>query len=217
MRKSITCVALLVVASLSGTTMAHQTKSKVKKQESPQWNVLEIGYTKSNTDIIDDNTLDLDGISIRGTTLLSRNYFLTGAYSIESDVNAIVDIDYSSASAGLGYLYGVSKTADIYATLSYEYVELKGNLLNEAADYTGIYGSEKWRESGVGISVGSRKMLTPYLEVDGEIKHVDLGDVNFTSLRGQVNYYISQRVSVGANYEFSDMHDTIGTSVRYVF
>jgi opacity protein-like surface antigen len=207
MRKTIIGIALFATVTLSGTAMAHDVKSQTKKQDSPQWNTLDVGYSKSNIDLIDDLSSDfsLDGVSIRATTLLNENYFLTGSYSIETDSNVLVDIDYSRASAELGYLYAVSKTADIYTTLSYEYVEIKTEAL------------ENIRESGMGISLGARKMITPSLEIDGKIKHINLDNTNLTSLRGEVHYYITERVSLGANYEFSDMHDTMGASVRYTF
>lgn len=174
---------------------------------SPDWNVLEIGYSKLK--VSDDTNLSMDGFSVRGTSLLNKDLFLSGNYSIVSDLQEGIELNYTRASAGLGYLYAISKTTDIYGVISYEYAKAKVSYLDE---------STSLNDSGYGLSVGVKAIVDPKLEVSAQLKLTDFSDYDDeTSFRTDANYYLAKNVAIGINYEFADNNDTIGMSVRIAF
>jgi opacity protein-like surface antigen len=174
--------------------------------QSPTWNLIEAGYGQADIDGLDE--LSPSGFAIGGSSLLGENVFIQGSYSLLSDDISGVDIDLDQASVGLGYRYGLTETTDVYASASYEYIELSAS---------GFGASESLDDSGYGLTVGLRSRITEQLELNGAIGYVDIGDESETALGVSGHYYFTQNVALGLTYSSTADVSIYGISLRYAF
>jgi hypothetical protein len=208
MRKTILSIALVSIFS-SSAAFSH-TVSKTYKHTAPQWNTVELGYTISNirdTDGLKEtyfNNIDPDGFSLRASTLVNKDVFVIGEVISLSDEYIDVDAEALQASAGVGYIFSVSKYTDAYSAVSYRYIEGESPI-------------GEFDESGYGLTLGLKSMITDHAEVGVEIDHMDVGDYERTSLRGEAGYYVSKEFALTANYEFSDDFDIMSLVIKYAF
>lgn len=146
---------------------------------------LQAGYGTVDFDDID---VDGDGLGFSGSFEINDDYFIFGGYS-QADLD--FGIDTSSFGAGFGYNTAVGENADLFATVSYEYVEV---------DVPG-FGSDD--ESGFGLGVGMRFLPVPSVELNGSINYIDVGDDDTVlSLAGLYNF--NPQFSAGLGGAFSD-------------
>ena len=146
---------------------------------------LQAGYGKVDFDDID---VDGDGLVFSGSCEINDEFFIFGGYS-QTDLD--FGIDTSIWGAGFGYNTSIAENADLFATVSYEYVEV---------DVPG-FGSED--ENGFGIGVGMRFLPAPSVELNGSINYVDVGeDDTVLALAGLYNF--NPQFSVGLGGAFSD-------------
>lgn len=190
----IKLLTLATAAFISSSTLA----------DSLDWNFVEAGYAL--TDIDGLSGFSPSGLAIAGSKLLDENIFIAASYSMLSDDFRGVDLDIDQVSAGIGYRYGLSSTTDVYVAASYEYFEVSANSGGGSAD-----------DSGYGLTIGVRSMLTEVFELSGSIGYVDIDDDSETALSVAAYYYFSDQVSIGAHHSTSSDADTTGVSVRYSF
>lgn len=130
-------------------------------------------------------TIDFDDINVDGD-----GFGLSGSYAINSDWHIFAgyqgasldfDIDVTSFGTGVGYNTELSPVVDMFARLSYEYVEVDA----------GLFGSVD--DNGIGFSVGMRFAASDQVEIDAGISYVDLSDGGDDTA-----------FSLGALYNFTD-------------
>jgi opacity protein-like surface antigen len=176
---------------------------------SPEWNVIEVGFSKIDIDGVDDNQ---HGFSIGGSFRFNDNYFIRGNYAIADDSIDGIDIDTDWAEFGVGYIYTVSGNSDLYGLVSVEHVNVDLSLGNDY-DYSVDSGY------GLGVHAGIKSRVTDDIELFGEIGFIDINDSNFSELSARLgaNYYLTEHFSIGADYRQFDDVELINVSARYSF
>ena len=132
---------------------------------------------------VDINGTDGNGVRFRGSFELSKYLYTFVDYgSTDIDVAAVVTndqgvfpaddkFDYTTIRGGLGVRFPVAFSADAYAEVSYDSLDLDlGSFALENFDMD---------DKGIGGSVGLRSMLTDDLEVRAYARFTDVGDANF--------------------------------------
>lgn len=170
--------------------------------DSPNWTYVEGSYIKVE---IDDADEEPDGFGIAGSALLGDNFILNANYrSVSEDVLGY-DVDLNFTSLGFGMRYGATDTTDIFGIISYENIEL------DVEDF----GDED--ESGYGVRIGARSMLTDSLELTGAIGYIDIDGESETSLMISGYYHLNSTFAFGLGYEAFDDFDILNASVRASF
>ncbi|WP_417435137.1 outer membrane beta-barrel protein [Idiomarina abyssalis] len=206
MRKAV--VALLML-SLPGVVLA----------ESPNWNKVDASYldTDVGVDGVDDD-LSFDGFRVGGSAAIDPdmvvldNLFVFADFDSVSNDDSNFDLDIDFLSAGIGSYKHLTKTTDLYATVSFEHVE------SEASAF-GL--SESGSDKTWGVGIGLRSMLTPNVEIDTKLDYVAF-DEELIRFNLSAFYHVTKNFSFGLGYEThretQDFDiDSLSATVRYSF
>ena len=151
----------------------------------------------------DDIGVDGDGFGIGGSVAVSDRFHLFGGYTT-ADMDFGVDLN--QAEAGVGFNAPISETVDLIASLAYVSAEV------EAPGFGSV------DDSGYGLGVGLRAMLTPVLEVNGDIQYVDFGDgADDTGFGAGFLYRFTDRFAAGLSGDWSDDFSTYQLNARMLF
>jgi len=143
-----------------------------------------------------------DGLRFGGSHRLGDDWIALGeitSYDLDGNV------DRSTLELGGGYVHGLDRNFDLITTLS---------LIHTEIDRPFPFGDSD--DSGIGMSLGTRGMLTPELELRGSVRHVKLDDSDtFLELGG--DYHFTERFSAGASTELAGDTDlfTIGARLHF--
>lgn len=144
-----------------------------------------------------------DAFSIGGSFELGENAFIFADYS-SADFDE--GIDLSQLDIGAGYAVPISTNTDFYGKLAWVTTEVDANGFNSLDD------------SGIGAAIGIRSMVSPAVELYGEISYVDLDDAgDGTSIGGGAWWNLSEVFSLGVNIENDDDVTAYGASARFYF
>jgi len=153
--------------------------------------------------------IDLDGLD-------GEAYKVSGSYNLNSNINVIgeytngeitnpmggSDLNFDEAAIGLGYHTGISSATDFTANIK---------LVAHDNDLTGD-------DTGYGVGVGIRHMLTDKIEVGSNIDYVDVNDIGDTTFKLNSRYHLNDRASFGLSYSTSEeSNDIISGGVRFEF
>jgi opacity protein-like surface antigen len=169
------------------------------------YSYLTLGYANTDFDELD---ADGDGFTVGGSyAFTNKLHGFAGYQTADLDSSlAPGGVDATRMNAGVGYNTTMSNKLDMFARLSYEYVDLDGGSGNSIDD------------SGLGFGVGLRFAASDQLELDAGIKYVDYGDLgDDTSLQVGGLYDFTDTFSLGLGVETSDDVTTIALSGRFYF
>jgi len=203
MKKLLLASTLLALSSASFAETAAEA--------SPNWKFVEASYVSSTFDD-DEDDIDASGYALKSSTTLGDNFLVTASYNTVSDEMNMygydVEITLSQLSVGLGYKYNISQATDIYGIVSYRgYVaEVEAGGAKEDAD-----------ESGYGIELGAKTMLTPNLEVGGGLDYTSVDGETDTGLVGTINYAFTTSFSIGAGVTTSSDITSVLATLRLSF
>lgn len=152
----------------------------------------------------DDIDVDGDGFGIEGSVELSDRFHLFGGYAT-ADMDFGVDVN--QLEAGVGFNTPISDTVDFIASLAYVSAEVEAAGLGSADD------------SGYGLGVGLRAMLTQALEVNGDIQYVDFGDDSDgdTAFGAGFLYSFTDRFAAGLSGDWDDDLSSYQLNARMFF
>ncbi len=159
---------------------------------SPSWTYVEGGYTRLDAD---NSGFDPDGLVISGTHLVAKDIYITGDYRMTEEGR----YDLNTLTLGGGYRLGINSTTDAYFGANFEELDMPGNT-----------------ERGYSINAGLRTMLSPQLELTGELGYYDVTDGEAT-MKVAANYYFNRHWAVGASFEKIDELDVMALTARYRF
>jgi len=203
MKKQLLMSSLIVAASALSFS-AHATNL--------DYNTMSVSYS---TVEIDDSNLDLSGVSVSGSKLLTDNVFVGATFSSRGDdVNYCyyrcddIEVTHTQISLAAGYRHELTNSTDIYAAVGYASVdyELKYDGYEDNGD-----------DSGHLLNLGIRSLLTDNIEFLGSIGMVDIGDESETSVDVGLAYHINDRFTVGASIDKSEDSSGYAISARYNF
>jgi hypothetical protein len=152
---------------------------------------------------VDDVDVDGDGFGIEGSVALTDRFHLFGGYTT-ADMDFGVDLN--QLEAGVGFNSPISETVDLIASLAYVSAEVE------------IPGFGSTDDSGYGLGLGLRAMVTPVLEVNGDIQYVDFGDGgDDTGFGAGFLYSFTERFAAGLSGDWSDDFSSYQLNARMLF
>jgi hypothetical protein len=151
----------------------------------------------------DDLDVDGDGFGVEGSVALTERFHLFGGYTT-ADMD--FGIDLNQLEAGLGFNSPLSDTVDLVASVAYVSAEV------DAAGFGSV------DDSGFGLGIGLRGMLTPAFEANGEIQYVDFGDGgDDTGFGAGFLYSFTDQFAAGASGDWSDDFSSYQLNARFLF
>ena len=187
MNRSLFAVLLLVLSASASA-------------EEFDYSYIQLDY--ANIDF-DDINVDGDGLGLSGSFAINPDWHVFGGYQA---AGLDFGIDATTFAAGIGYNTELTPVLDMFARLSYEYIELDAP------------GAGNFDENGYGFGVGIRFAATPEVELNAGIDYVDYGsgddDTGF-SAGGFYNF--SDAFALGLGGSWSDEISTYTLSGRFYF
>jgi len=153
-------------------------------------------YSFAELSIIDVGGNGEDEIRLGGSYDIGKNWMIVGGMTTLSGNN---NNDATVYDVGIGRVWNYERNFDLIATFRF----LNGEAGNNS-------------ENGHAFSAGARRLVAPQLEVRGTINHTSFNTTDtFFEFGG--DYYISDRLSLGASLEFAGDSDTFTIGARYYF
>ncbi|MBP59054.1 MULTISPECIES: outer membrane protein [Idiomarina] len=183
--------------------------------DSPNWNKLQASYIDTDIETPIDEDISMDGYAVSGSLSLNESIFILANFDSVGDESEFGDVDLDSLNAGIGFNHGITKSTDIFATVTYEKLELVGSVDD--------IGSESFDESGYGAGLGVRSMLTDFLELSVKADYLDIDDENAIRYDASAFFHLTENLSLGVGYKLYDLDeidqdiDTVAATVRYSF
>ena len=139
------------------------------------YSYLQLNYSTVD---FDDINVDGDGLGLSGSFAINPDWHVFGGYQA---AGLDFGVDVNTFAAGIGYNTEMSPVVDMFARLSYQYIEID----------VPVFGSVD--DNGIGFGVGLRFAASEQLELNAAIDYVDFSDSGDDT-----------GFSAGALYEFSD-------------
>lgn len=166
------------------------------------YNYIEGGYQRVELDT-GFGDVSADAYTIGGSFELGENAFIFADYNTADFGDGI---DLSALEIGAGYAVPIMANVDFYGKLAWVTTELDANGFNSLDD------------SGIGAAIGVRGMVSPALEMYGEISYVDLDDAgDGTTIGGGAWWNLNEMFSLGVNIQNDDDVTAYGASARLYF
>jgi len=167
------------------------------------YSYIQANYQEIDIDFGGGADADGDGFAVAGSAEIGENWFIFANYST-FDLESVVD--YTTLDVGAGYHSDVSAKTDWYATFGYAEAEVEAQGFGSADD------------SGFGVSLGLRSMMSESLELYGNIAYTDLGDgADGTAIGAGLWYTVSGNLALGLGAEFDDDVTGYGVGLRLYF
>lgn len=198
MNKYIITSALLATSLLTANVTLAET--------APNWNLVQVSYASLEIDEADK--LDFTGFNLSGSKLINKNVFVLASYTGLSDSYEDVDLDVNTYAIGVGYRYGLNNTTDIYGGVSFQGAEFKAS---------GHGKSDSIDDTGYGLAVGIRSMVTDQVELSAAIDYVSIDSESDTAFSAAAFYNINDQFSVGAGFSTSSDASGYNLTARYSF
>jgi len=198
MNKNIITSVLLATSLLTANVALAET--------APSWDLVQISYASLEIDEADE--LDFTGFNLSGSKLINENVFVLASYTALSDSYEGVDLNVDTYAIGVGYRYGLNNTTDIYGSVSFQGAELKASGNGE---------SDSIDDTGYGLAVGIRSMVTDQVELSAAISYVSIDSESDTAFSAAAFYNINDQFSVGAGFSTSSDASGYNLTARYSF
>jgi len=167
------------------------------------YSYIQASYQEVDVDIGGGFDVDGDGFAVGGSVEINEDWFVFAGYA-SSEFESVVDLD--QLEAGGGYHAPLSEKTDWYATLAYVSAEVSASGFGSIDD------------SGVGVALGVRSMVTPSLELYANASYADLGDgADGSGFGAGLWYTVSGNIALGVGASFGDDVSAYGASVRLYF
>ncbi|NWO02894.1 MAG: outer membrane beta-barrel protein [Idiomarinaceae bacterium] len=183
--------------------------------DSPNWDKIQASYIETDIETPIDDDITMDGYAVAGSLSLTDSIFVLANFDSVGDESDFGDVDLDSLNAGIGFNHGITESTDVFATVTYEKLELVGSVDD--------LGSESFDESGYGAGVGIRSMITDFFELSVKADYLDIDDENGIRYDASAFFHLTSNLSLGVGYKLYDLDeidqdvDTVAATVRYSF
>lgn len=167
------------------------------------YNFVELGYQKIDfdEDPLPGISVDGDGYGIAGSFEVAESWFVGVGYA-QADFD--FGIDFNTLSLGLGWHTAMSDRADFFAVVSYEQAEAEASGFGSVDD------------SGYGLTIGIRGMVSDSVELAGSLGYVDFGDGgDGTAVGLGALYNFTENFAAGVQANFDEDVTAYGLGVRF--
>ena len=205
MKQKIQTGMLAAALALAGAMASAQAAN------GPRYTYIEGGYVYTELDDPSEFGVDLDGNGyfVAGSWAVTDVVHLFGGYS-DSDLKADFgigseEVDYTTLNLGVGLNWALNDRIDLVGRAAW--VDLE-------AEFEG----EKEDESGFGLSLGVRSMLTDSFEINAAVNYVNLGsDFDETSFALGLVYGVTEMLALTLGGEIGDEATAFNAGVRLYF
>lgn len=170
--------------------------------EGPSYSYIQAVYEEVDIDLGGGIDADGDGWAVAGSVAINESWYAFANYS-SAELENVVDVDQFGL--GVGWHSAINTTTDWFVSAAYVDAEVSA----------GGFGSVD--DSGFGLALGLRSMLTPSLELAGAINYVDFGDGDDTSFGVAAWYTVTGNLAVGLGADFGDDVSSYGLGIRLYF
>lgn len=183
--------------------------------DSPDWDKLQASYIETDIETPFDEEISMNGYAVAGSLSLNESIFVLANFDSVGDESDFGDVDLDSLNAGIGFNHSITDSTDLFATATYEKLELVGSV--------DAIGSESFEESGYGAGLGIRSMITDFFELSVKADYLDIGDENAIRYDASAFFHLTESLSFGVGYKLYDLDeieqdvDTLAATVRYSF
>ncbi|MCP1340161.1 porin family protein [Idiomarina sp. M1R2S28] len=183
--------------------------------DSPNWDKIQASYIETDIETPIDEDITMDGYAVAGSLSLSDSIFVLANFDSVGDESDFGDVDLDSLNAGIGFNHAITESTDVFATVTYEKLELVGSVDD--------LGSESFDESGYGAGAGIRSMITDFFELSVKADYLDIDDENGIRYDASAFFHLTSNLSLGVGYKLYDLDeidqdvDTVAATVRYSF
>ena len=169
--------------------------------EGPSYSYIQAAYQEIDIDlgIVD---VDGDGWAVAGSVAINESWYGFASYG-SGELESIVDVDQFAI--GAGWHSPINERTDWFVSLAYIGAEVSAPGFGSADD------------TGYGIGLGMRSMLTPKFELAGSINYSDLGDGSDTSFGVGGWYTVTGNLALGLGADFGDDISSYGVGFRLYF
>lgn len=167
--------------------------------QGPNWTWIDAAYQQVDFDDVDEeaDVLGLDG----SWAATERVHVFTGYRNGDVDTRfGALDVD--ELELGIGVNPQLTETVDLYGRVGWATAEID------------LGGFDDVDDDGFTLAAGLRAMVLPRWELNGGLRHVDLGDDDTELTLGTV-YNFTPRVAVTGDVAFGDDATTWGIGVRF--
>ncbi len=163
------------------------------------YNYVEAGYVTGDAD-----GTDFDGFRVKISGKVADAFYLFGSYgALETDTSPAVESD--TITAGLGWRHALGKATDFTAEAAF---------VNADVEVSG-FGSDD--DSGYGLGVGIRHLITSQFEVGGNVDYVDIFEDDTTTFTVSGLFHVTPALSAGISYSTDDDVDAWTFGGRFNF
>lgn len=171
--------------------------------QTPSYNFVEGGYQRVDLDGDFGADLDGDGFRIGASYETATHWHVFGSFA---STGLDFDIDLDTLTLGGGYHADISPISSFYANLAFIDADVGASGIGSAS------------ESGYGIKVGLRSMVSDELELEGYIGYVDLGGgADGTGIGGSALYHFGGNFAAGLTIDLEEDATAYALGVRMYF
>ncbi|MCK5875610.1 MAG: hypothetical protein KAG82_13015 [Alcanivoracaceae bacterium] len=195
MKRHTLWLALPLAAAISTGAMAQTQTSQVRD------NNFNYDFAQFGLEFQDLDGLDRDALYGRVSVALDEHLFLRGNVSLYDGDG---DYDGIGLSGGLGFHTPLQQGLDLVIT---------GDVLHDRIEQ----GNTKDNETGMRLAGGVRHATAPNVELSGGAFLLRYDGDNEIGLYGEALFKVADRVSLGADIQFSGDYDVLGLFARVSF
>ena len=184
-------LVIFVALTIFSTTIEHA------KADALNYTYVQLRYADVE---VDDTGLDGTGFVASGSYRINDAFFAFGGYR---DIDFEFGRDASALQVGGGYIYPISGRAHAMG---------KVFVARSEASRPGFSDSD----TGHGLEVGIRGLVTPRLEARGFVNYTDIGGSD-TSMTLGADYYFTPQVSAGLTTNFGGDVTGFTVGARFYF
>jgi|GEM_PF-5362993 len=182
---------LALAAALAGVSFGAQA--------GPNWNYVEAGFVRLNSD-----SLDGDGFGMRGSVAVAESWHLFARFDNGSGDVGRNSFDFNSFSVGAGYNFGINDSTDFVARLAYERAEVEVFRSSGSAD-------------GYSVFAGVRSQLSDNFTLGAGVAFFDGDEDSSTALQLEAQYAFTPSIAVSLAIEGDDDGQTFFIGPRLNF
>jgi len=214
---------------LAAMSLAIVAPHSVDAAESLDYTYLDLAYVGRDIDAFDDDEgviEDLDdggGVALEGSLALGDNFFIFGGYSdTESDVTFANDevfplpaeTDIKRLDLGVGTMVEINDRLDFVGRLGYVDIDFGDFDFGASED---IDANDLLDDSSDGylVDIGLRSQLLTNLEGSIGVRHIDVEEIDNTSLLASLLFELSPSWDIGVSVDAGDDVSTYMLGVRF--